>query len=60
MLVSSRELLHRVDVQAALVRERSHAHIRRADVVRDVGHFIHKMREVAQLREIDADIDAHF
>ena len=59
VLVSARELLHRMHMEPALVRESRRAHIRRADVVRHIRQFVHEMREVAQPGEIEPEVEAH-
>ena len=59
MLVGARQLLHGVDVQTAFVRERRHSHVGRADIVRHVGQLIHKMGQISESGQIQAEIDAH-
>ena len=51
VLVAARQLLHRVDVDAALVRERRRADERRAGIVRAVGQFIDEKRQFGQPRQ---------
>ena len=59
MLISASELLHRVNVQAAFVREGGEADVRRTNVMRHIGEFIHEMGELAEVRQINAEQDAH-
>ena len=49
VLVAARELLHGVDVRAALVRERRRADPRLARVVAQVRDLVHELRKLLQL-----------
>ena len=59
VLIGACQLLHGVHVQPALVGEGGHADVWGADVMLHVGQFIHEVGEVAQLGQVDAEIDAH-
>ena len=59
MLVAAGELLHGVDVDAALVRERRRADERRAGIVRAVRQFVDEKRHLRQGGEVRDDFQAH-